>query len=220
MWYNGFTFFNKQNGLINIPEKDFLSKTFTDNEIELIDLKNINIPNIFSEFILPTEYIELLQYSNGGGIINGEKEFGYFSIYEVRNFYFTYEFPKYVPCFIPIAFNGGGVFYVYDFRNLDDISIAAVNSSNLEYESSVIIGKTLYEVLNKTTNIEEELDKIIVKKEPTEIGIKLTGLNNELKKLKSDKENGTIDLKYYLVNKRRIEKAKEIIKNGIRPNFT
>lgn len=68
-------------------------------------------------------------------------------------------FPKWAHYFSPIAFNGGGIFYAYDFRDLTNIKLVAVGAGNLEYESSVIVGKTLDEVLSKNINIEDEFDQ-------------------------------------------------------------
>jgi len=163
MWYNKFTFFDKQDGLGELPESGFFSKCLTEEEIRLYPNMQILDNGKFSiplEFALTTELRELLEYSNGGGIVNGKREFGYFSLQHIRYYYFSYGFPKYAPYFLPIAFNGGGVFYAYDFRDLLDIKIVAVSAGDLGYESSVVIGKSLEEVLSKTTCIEEELDKL------------------------------------------------------------
>lgn len=140
MWYNILTFYSKQEGLKEESKIRF-------------DGKN-SLPN---EIYIPEELFELLKFSNGGGIINNDREFGYFSLTEIESFYKEYQFDIYTPLFLPIAFNGGGIFYVYDFRNQIDIKIAAVSSGDLDYESAVIIGKTLKEVLSKTNNIEDEL---------------------------------------------------------------
>ena len=108
-------------------------------------------------FFLPDELVQLLTYSNGGGIVNGEREFGYFSLDEIRAFYFNYGFPEWAPLFLPVAFNGGGVFYAYDFRDAPRLRIVAASAGNLGYEDAVVLGDTLAETLNRTTNIEDEL---------------------------------------------------------------
>jgi hypothetical protein len=168
MWYNKFTFFDRQDGLKEVPTDSYFSKYLTEEEIkqyldikklypEFLDNAKLIIPK---ELTLTIELRELLEYSNGGGIINGDREFGYFSLQDIRYYYFTYGFPKWTPYFLPIAFNGGGKFYAYDFRDLTNTKIVAVSAGDLDYKNSVVIGMTLEEVLSKTTNIEDELDFI------------------------------------------------------------
>lgn len=191
MWYDNYTFFYKQKG-------------FTETNPEQIWNKKLPV-----EFFLPTELQELLQYSNGGGIINGDREFGYFSLYEISDFYLDYQFDQYTPLFMPIAFNGGGIFYAYDFRNPTNINLVAVSAGVLEYESSIIIGKTLNEVLSKTINIEEELDILYPEIELTEDEKQLINLHKQLKELNTNRNN--IIPKDYLLTKRTLEnKIKEL----------
>ena len=219
MWYDKFTFFDKQDGLKEVPTDSYLSKYLTEEEIKLypdikklypefIDNNKLIIPK---ELTLTIELRELLEYSNGGGIINGDREFGYFSLQDIRYYYFAYGFPKWAPYFLPIAFNGGGKFYAYDFRDLTDIKIVAVGAGDLEYESSVVIGRTLDEVLSKTINIEEELDILYQRAEPNEKEIRITEIYEELKTLKNDKDNGKIDLKSYVQTKRKLEAEIKIL---------
>ncbi len=191
MWYDNYTFFYKQKG-------------FTETNPEQIWNKKLPV-----EFFLPTELQELLQYSNGGGIINGDREFGYFSLYEISDFYLDYQFDQYTPLFMPIAFNGGGIFYAYDFRNPTNINLVAVSAGVLEYESSIIIGKTLNEVLSKTINIEEELDILYPEIELTEDEKQLIDLHKQLKELNANRN--IITPKDYLLTKRTLEnKIKEL----------
>ncbi|PQA90031.1 hypothetical protein SAMN05421796_1207 [Chryseobacterium piscicola] len=213
MWYNKFTFFDRQDGLIEVPTDSYLSKYLTEEEVKLypdikklypefLDNDKLIIPK---ELTLTIELRELLKYSNGGGIINCDREFGYFSLQDIRYYYFAYGFPKWTPYFLPIAFNGGGKFYAYDFRDLIDIKIVAVSSGDLDYESSVVIGVTLEEVLSKTTNIEDELDLLYQRPKPTENEKRATEIYNELKELENNKNSGQIDLKTYLETKRKLE---------------
>ncbi|MCM0664873.1 SMI1/KNR4 family protein [Flavobacterium tyrosinilyticum] len=186
MWYSKLNFYDKQQSL---TEKDSIK----------FEWKKM-LPD---EFYLPKELLELLEFSNGGGIINGDREFGYFSLAEIETFYNEYQFPIYVPLFLPIAFNGGGIFYAYDFRNPININIVAVSSGDLDYESSIIIGKTLNEVLNKTNNIEDELyhsPKIPINNSL----IKLTQLRIQLKEVNENKSK--MNTKEYLLTKRKLEK--------------
>ena len=213
MWYNKFTFFDKQNGLKEVPTDSYLSKYLTKEEIKLYpDIKKLypefldnNKLIIPKELTLTIELRELLKYSNGGGIINGDREFGYFSLQDIRYYYFAYGFPKWTPYLLPIAFNGGGIFYAYDFRDLTDIKIVAVSSGDLDYESSVVIGIKLDEVLSKTTNIEDELDILYQRPELTDNEKRATEIYKELEKLKNNKNKGQIDLKTYIETKRRLE---------------
>ncbi len=165
MWYDNLYFYEQQEGLKEFPVVDFFSRDLTPEEIKLypdirtihpefIDSNGYKVP---SELTLCTELRELLEHSNGGLIVNGDREFGYFSLQDIRYYYFAYGFPKWAPHLLPIAFNGGGVFYCYDFRNPSSIKIAAAESNNLDYENTVILGKTLKEVLSKTVNIEDNL---------------------------------------------------------------
>lgn len=213
MWYNKFAFSDKQDGLKELPIASYFSEYLTEEEIKLYP----DIKKLYPEFLnndkliipknltLTTELRELLEYSNGGEIINGDREFGYFSLQDIRYYYFNYGFPLSTPYFLPIAFNGGGTFYAYDFRDLTDIKIVAVGASHLEYESSVVLGQTLEEVLSKTINIEEELDILYQRAEPTEKGMRVTEIYKALKKIKKDKDEGKIDLKSYIQTKRKLE---------------
>lgn len=185
MWYNKFTFYNKKKGLLDQnPEKIW------NNEFS-------------SLFFLPDELFELLKFSNGGGIINGEREFGYFSLTDIEKCYFEYNFSKYTPSFLPIAFNGGGIFYAYDFRHLPNITIVAVAAGVLEYKSSIVIGNTLNEVLSKTSDIILELDELYPAIEITENVWRLIELRKELNELNNNRNS--IETKEYLLTKRKLE---------------
>lgn len=189
MWYDKYTFYNKQNPL---------------NEgHDIINLEQVWQDKLPTEFFLPDELLELLQFSNGGGIINGNREFGYLSLIDMRNYYFDYKLSKYTPLFLPVAFNGGGIFYAYDFRNPKNITIVAVDAGDLEYESSIVIGQTLDEVLSKTNDIVEELDKIRTPIEFTEDEKQIIELRKQLAYLNANR-NG-IDTKTYLLAKRKLE---------------
>lgn len=68
-------------------------------------------------FCIPDELMQLWQYSASGAMTGKSvREFSYFSPAEVVEFYFTYQFWYYAPQLMPIAFDGGCVFYCYDFR--------------------------------------------------------------------------------------------------------
>ena len=168
MWYSKLTFFDKQSGLSETIPDDFFTKPYSESELGVLnDIRKLypdgSAPEIMlieANLRLPDEYIELLKYSNGGGILNGEREFGYFSPAVIREMYVNYGFPFWAPEFLPMAFNGGGKFYAYDFREENQLQIIVVSSGNIGYKEDcwAFLGNTLEEVLNKTTNVENELD--------------------------------------------------------------
>ena len=111
-----------------------------------------------SEFRLPDEYKALLRIADGVSLVNGEREGSFFGRGDLRDYYLRYQFPEYMAEALPIGLNGGGVFYAYDFRNgLDDPPIIAAASGVLDWEDSVVLGGTLEEVFQRSTNIEHEL---------------------------------------------------------------
>jgi hypothetical protein len=74
---------------------------------------------------LPLSYLSFLRWSNGGWFRTGKREFGFFPTSDpsggVRAMLVAYHLPQYMPGALPIAFNGGGTFYLLDMRR------AAVN---------------------------------------------------------------------------------------------
>jgi len=134
----------------------FLSEEIKDGEIDngsVLDYKQWNLPLLK----IPEQYLKLLSYSNGGLIVNGNREFGFFGKNELREYYLNYEFPHYMPGVLPIALNGGGVFYAYDLRKtLENPQIIAVGSGALDWKFAYSLGNDLLEMLSKTTNIEDE----------------------------------------------------------------
>ncbi len=167
MWFDKFMFFDRLPGLTEPIPEDFFTKPYSENELEI--LNNIrklyaegtapDIVPITEQLKLPEDYIELLKYSNGGGILNGEREFGYFSLDDIRDMYIGYGFPFWAPAFLPVAFNGGGKFYAYDLREEGKYPIIVVSSGNIDYEEDcwAFLGNTMEDVLSNSTNIEDEL---------------------------------------------------------------
>jgi len=168
MWFNKFNFFDKLSGLTEPIPKDFFTKSYSESELVILnDIRKLypeglapNIVSIPKQLRLPEDYIELLKHSNGGGILNGEREFGYFSLDGIREMYIAYGFPFWAPAFLPVAFNGGGKFYAYDLREEGKFPIVVVSSGNIGYEEDcwAFLGNTMEDVLSNTTNIEDELD--------------------------------------------------------------
>ncbi|MGL6073947.1 MAG: SMI1/KNR4 family protein [Fimbriiglobus sp.] len=69
---------------------------------------------------LPSSYLSLLKWSNGGEFRTGERWFQFFPALDeghgVRAMMLAYHLPEYMPGALPIAFNGGGTFYLFDMR--------------------------------------------------------------------------------------------------------
>ena len=213
MWYDKLNFYSREPGLDRIPESDFFSRSLSQEEIRLFphllelhpdfeDPAQFPVPGALH---LPADLAGLLTFSDGGAIINREREFGYFSLQEIRYYYFAYGFPKYLPDFLPIAFNGGGIFYAYNFRNEGNLPIVAVASGNLAEEDTVVLGYSLAEVLSKSHNIEEDLDQLFPVLELSDREKAHARLRQELKTLNENKASGKIDLKTFLLTKKRIE---------------
>ena len=106
---------------------------------------------------LPTEYQELLAYSNGGVILNGQREFSYFEAEAIRGYCIRYGFPIWAPALLPIGLNGGGIFYAYDFQRPGTPTIVAVAANDIGYEGAVELCKSLAEMLRADANIADEL---------------------------------------------------------------
>ncbi|WP_118975064.1 SMI1/KNR4 family protein [Taibaiella koreensis] len=214
MWYDKLTFHSKQEGLTETPGPDFFTRPLSEEELErypgiatlypqFVNNPALYIPTVLS---LPEELLQLLRYANGGTIVNGEREFGFFGLDEIRSYYFAYGFPQYLPYFLPIAFNGGGIFYAYDFRMPDNPSVIAVASGNPFAEEAVILGDSLEEVLSKTTDIEAEL---YARAAPPDQPLNETAnLRKQLAQLQQARDRGEIDLKTYLKAKRELESKK------------
>lgn len=72
---------------------------------------------------LSPDYLALLAWSNGGDFRTGDREFQLSPTDGpdgVRATMLAYELPEYMPGAVPFAFNGGGVFYLFDMRQPGD----------------------------------------------------------------------------------------------------
>jgi hypothetical protein len=166
-WYSKFTFHEKVEGLSVEDYRSintFLSAKVSEAELEeirsntidtsTVDAKKWGMPSI----VLPDEYISLLRYSNGGLIVNGEREFGFFGRDVLREYCLCYEFPEYMLGALPIGLNGGGVFYAYDFRKKSsNPNIIAIHACNLDWDDAIVLGTSLEKVLSIESNIEDEM---------------------------------------------------------------
>ncbi|HEV3385517.1 MAG TPA: SMI1/KNR4 family protein [Gemmata sp.] len=70
---------------------------------------------------LPSSYLSLLSWSNGGEFRTGDRWFQFFPAldpgYGVRAMLLGYDIPQYLPGALPIASNGSGTFYFFDLRH-------------------------------------------------------------------------------------------------------
>lgn len=219
MWFKKYKFTLKSKGLNKSIPPDYFTKPCTKEEFEFFRKNNDNskshkdyeIPNYLR---LPTEYIELLKHSNSGVIINGDREFSFFDIETIRQFYFDYGFIIYAPSLLPIAFNGGGTFYVYKFINIDKKpEIYGVHASCIGFEEDTcFLGNSLDKVLSKRHYIDDDIYEHQVKNGAIKTPItskekqEKDNLLKELKTLKENKNLEKVDLKNYLKAKRELQK--------------
>jgi hypothetical protein len=72
---------------------------------------------------LPPSYLSLLAWSDSGDFVNGERWLQLFPTdgpAGVRAMTLAYYLPEYMPGALPFAFNGSGVFYLFDMREPAD----------------------------------------------------------------------------------------------------
>lgn len=69
---------------------------------------------------LPQDYIDFLQWSNGGEFMTGSRRFQFLPATDqghgVRATLLGYMVPEYLPGLLPFAFDGGGTLYLFDMR--------------------------------------------------------------------------------------------------------
>lgn len=87
----------------------------------------------------PPSYLALLAWSDGGNFGNDERELQLFSTHEVREMALCYHVPEYMPGALPFAFNGGGVFYLFDLREPADAEgeypVVATEAGNIGWST-------------------------------------------------------------------------------------
>lgn len=165
MWYDQFTFWEINPGWAKPVAEGYFARPFSEKEFADFPAIESLYPQgktaaafpVPPQLLLPAEYQELLAYSGGGVILNGEREFSYFGPEDIRDYYIRYGFPIWAPALLPIGLNGGGVFYAYDFQRPGDPTIVAVAAGDIGYEGAVELGKSLAEMLRANTNISDEL---------------------------------------------------------------
>ncbi len=219
MWFKKHQIEGKTEGFTDEIPSDFFTKPLTEKEVELYNKSNCDNKKkeelIIPQYLkLPTEYIELLAYSNGGNIINGEQEFSFFDIHTIREFYIVHGFVNFAPNMLPIAFNTSGIFYMYNFlEDKENPPIYGVHASSIGFDDSTgFLGNSLEEVMKGTRDIYDVIDDYLIKtgrikiKEQTPEEKKLIELYTKQKQLKEDKNSDKIGLKEFLLKKRKIEK--------------
>ena len=159
LWYQPFEFYSKENPATASDIAAFHAPLPESERADSLRLLEIHADQLNAtgfclpkHFFIPDELMQLWQYSVNGGILGNQQDFGYFLPAEVVSFYFIYQFWHYAPNLMPIAFDGGGVFYCYDFRQPDLPPQVVMSSSGNLGESSdelIPVGNTLAEVLAK-----------------------------------------------------------------------
>ncbi len=89
---------------------------------------------------LPTEYLDFLQWSNGGYFEGTDRDLDpLFSTKEVRDYMLGYSVPHWMPEACPIGFDGGGGFYLLDMRlgsTCSHYPVIWAHAGNLGFEDS------------------------------------------------------------------------------------
>lgn len=112
---------------------------------------------VFPRHPLPPAYLSLLSWSNGPLVTQGERELGFFPADVVRGYMLSYQIPEYMPGALPIAFDGGGTFYLLDLRAppvAGEYPILFSHAGNLGYEgdSCHVVGASLLEACTGSTD--------------------------------------------------------------------
>jgi len=119
------------------------------------------------ERTLPSSYLSLLRWSNGGWCRTGEREFGFFPAlgeqHGVRAMMLAYHLPEYMPGALPIAFNGGGTFYVFDMRRpavSGEYPVVCVRAGNLGWDPDECwrVADTFLAACRGPTNVDDLRD--------------------------------------------------------------
>lgn len=112
---------------------------------------------------LPPSYLELLAWSDGGDFGNGDRWLQLFPTDGpggVRAMTLAYHLPEYMPGALPFAFDGGGVFYLFDMREPADADgeypVVAAHAGNIGWaadEECWPVADTLVEACRGRTGI-------------------------------------------------------------------
>ncbi len=93
----------------------------------------------------PGAYLHLLKWSNGAECRTGDRWFQFFPANDIGNgvraMLLTYHLPQYMPGAMPFAFDGGGIFYLFDMHTQakdGEYSIVCSTSGSLGFGDAVI----------------------------------------------------------------------------------
>lgn len=103
---------------------------------------------------LPSSYQDFLLWSNGGWARTGHREFGLFDTQSVVEHLENYEFSEYMAGATPFALDGGGIFYVFDFRGslIDgECPIWVCGSGANTWADAAVIASSFLEVCQGTS---------------------------------------------------------------------
>jgi hypothetical protein len=111
---------------------------------------------------LPADYLSFLRWSNGGWCRTGEREFGFFPTSDptsgVRAMTLAYHVPQYMPGALPFAFNGGGVFYLFDMREAaraGDYPVVCASAGALGWDECWFVADSFLLACRGTSNVED-----------------------------------------------------------------
>jgi len=109
---------------------------------------------------LPPSFLDLLRWSDGPNCLVGKREFQFFGTASLREMLLAYQVPEYMPGSVPFAFNGGGIFTLFDMRQppiAGEYPILVASSGNLDYVDAVKIAESFPEVCQQRWNVEDVL---------------------------------------------------------------
>lgn len=113
---------------------------------------------------LPPSYLSLLRWADGGEFRTGERWFQFFPTLDakhgVRAMMVAYQLPQYMPGAVPVAFNGGGTFYLLDMRRPavgDEYPVVCAHSGYLawEPEACFVVADSLVAACRGTVNVDD-----------------------------------------------------------------
>jgi SMI1 / KNR4 family (SUKH-1) len=116
---------------------------------------------------LPASYLSFLRWSNGGEFRTGERWFQFFPTLDpghgVRAMLLAYHIPQYMPGALPIAFNGGGMFYLFDMRQPaagDEYPVVCAHSGNLRWNPAAcrLVANSFEEACRGARNVDDLFD--------------------------------------------------------------
>jgi len=105
---------------------------------------------------LPASYLAFLAWSNGGGFVNGDREFQMLAAEELREYMLTYRLPYHLPGTVPFALDGEGGFYLFDLRHPPDAAgespVLYAGTGGLGFDSAVEVGRSFVEACRGRTD--------------------------------------------------------------------